>query len=85
MIRVFLEDHGQDFLTWDIKDGVVVETHPLQGWLWNGTKIITKEFGPGAYLHIQLRFSPEEVVLNYPVEKILFIPDDEAGLIRRVR
>lgn len=34
------EDKGQDFLRWTVKDGVVVNCEPFQGWLWNGTKVI---------------------------------------------
>jgi len=80
VIRVYLEDHGQDFLVWDIKDGVVVESYPYQGWLWNGTKIINEEFGPGDQLIIQ---RPNSVVmmLNYPVEKIEYIPDVEKASV----
>ena len=76
MIRVHLEDHGQDFLRWDIKDGVVVESYPYQGWLWNGTKILN-EFGPGDKLVIQ---PPNSAVttLNYPVAKIENVIEDAA-------
>ena len=80
MIRVHLEDHGQDFLRWDIKDGVVVESYPFQGWLWNGTKIITEEFGPGDQLIIQPPNS-EVTTLNYLVEKIESIPDGEKASV----
>ena len=30
MIRVTFEDQGQDFLEWDIEDGVVVDCRPFQ-------------------------------------------------------
>jgi len=76
VIRVHLEDHGQDFLCWDIKDGVVVESYPFQGWLWNGTKIINDEFGPGDQLIIQ-RPGSTVIMLKYPVEKIEHVPDEE--------
>jgi len=29
MITVYLEDHGQDFLEWDIEKGTVVACRPL--------------------------------------------------------
>jgi len=76
VIRVHLEDHGQDFLRWDIKDGVVVESYPYQGWVWNGVKIINEEFGPGDKLIIQ-RGDSAVMTLNYPVEKIEHVPDEE--------
>ena len=80
MIRVHLEDHGQDFLRWDIKDGVVVESYPFQGWLWNGTKILNKEFGPGDQLIIQPPNS-DVTTLNYPVAKIEKVRDWEKDCV----
>ena len=70
MIRVTLEDHGQDFLRWDIEDGVVVDCQPFQDWVWNGTKILNEEFGPGDQLIIQSPKTGTVSTLNYPVEKI---------------
>jgi hypothetical protein len=40
MTTIKFEDHGQDFLEWDIDDkGIVVDSRPCQAWLWNGTKV----------------------------------------------
>ena len=69
IITVFLEDQGQDFLEWDIKDGVVVACRPYQGWLWEGTKVQNTEIHPGDYLEIQNK-NGDQLTLNYPVERI---------------
>ena len=36
---IAFEDHSQDFLEWDVKDGVVVACRPFQEWAWKGTKV----------------------------------------------
>ena len=69
MQTVTFEDHGQDFLEWDIEDGKVVACRPFQGWLWVGTTIhnigIIK---PGDILEITAR--GERTTLNYPVVSV---------------
>ena len=70
MITVFLEDHGQDFLEWDIEDGVVVDCRPFQGWLWKGTRVHNTDIKPGDILKITTTDGLERT-LNYPVEKVM--------------
>jgi hypothetical protein len=67
MLTLELEDQGQDFLRWDVLNGVVVGCSPFQGSLWNGTKVLSAKVG----------YSPEIVTrhgertfLRYPVTKI---------------
>ena len=55
MITAVLEDHGQDFLEWDIEAGVVVGCRPFQDWVWNGTKVHNKEIEAGDILMITPR------------------------------
>ncbi len=69
MITVYLEDHGQDFLEWDIEDGVVIECRPFQGCLWNGTKVHNTDIQPGDILEITVRGG--RTTLNYPVERVM--------------
>jgi hypothetical protein len=37
---VRFEDHGQDFLEWDIVDKKVVACRPAQSWLWVGFEVL---------------------------------------------
>ena len=35
------DDHGQDFLHWTLDEqGVVIDCKPLQGWVWNGARVL---------------------------------------------
>ena len=69
MIRVTFEDEQQDFLEWDIKDGVVAACRPFQGWLWNGTKVHNASIKPGDLLDITAP-KQERATLNYRVIKV---------------
>jgi len=70
MITVELEDHGQDFLEWDIEDGVVVDCRPFQGWLWNGTRVHNDHIIPGTILDITPVTGGHPTTLNYPVKEV---------------
>ncbi|MDO9334186.1 MAG: hypothetical protein Q7T57_06675 [Dehalococcoidales bacterium] len=67
---VELEDHGQDFLEWDLKDGVVVACRPFQGWVWNGTLVHNTVITPGAILRITMMRKGKKTTLKYPVAKV---------------
>ena len=67
---IYLEDHGQDFLEWDIEDGVVVDCRPFQGWFWVGTKVHSTNIQPGLLLDITTT-SQVRTRLRYPVERIV--------------
>jgi len=75
MITVYLEDHGQDFLEWDIEDGVVVDCRPFQGWLWKGAKVHNTNIQPGDLLEITRSLKTSfpaggRLILKYPVERV---------------
>lgn len=67
---IYLEDHGQDFLAWDIEDGTVVDCRPFQGWLWNGTKVHNNDIQPGDILEITPK-NGDRTKLLYPVERVV--------------
>jgi len=69
MQTVHLEDHGQDFLEWDIENGIVVACRPFQGWFWEGTKVHNIDIQPGDILEITLK-GGERTTLNYPAERV---------------
>lgn len=73
MIRtIALEDHGQDFLEWDIDDqGEVVDCRPFQGWVWNGTIVHNKDIRPGDILVITTPHNQKTAMtLGYRVESV---------------
>ncbi len=69
MLTVHLEDHGQDFLEWDIEDGTVIDCRPYQGWLWKGTQVHNTDIKPGDILVITPP-TGERTTLKYPVAKV---------------
>lgn len=83
-LTIVLEDHGQDFLEWDVRwdDGVrhpyapveaayeVIACRPCQEWYWKGTRVHNTDIKPGDTLHITLKGVAWKVPLQYPVEKV---------------
>lgn len=69
MLTVTFKDEGQDFLEWDIENGVVVACRPFQEWLWKGTKIHNRKIRPGDRLEISGSDGVRRTI-NYPVESI---------------
>jgi len=69
MITVHFEDHGQDFLEWDLEDGKVVDCRPFQAWLWNGSRVHSTNIRPGLLLDITTK-SGGRTRLRYPIERV---------------
>jgi hypothetical protein len=63
------EDHGQDFLSWEIERGVVTCSRPFQSWCWNGLKVDMRKAQVGRPLPVVLQ-SGEATQIKYPVRKI---------------
>lgn len=74
MKRIHFEDHGQDFLWWDIdEEGCVIDCGPFQADVWIGVLTsFPKNINVGDKLIFVGNFGPRE--LNYRVEKIVDIP-----------
>jgi hypothetical protein len=64
--RIVFEDHGQDFLEWDIIDGVVADCRPFQGFVWKGTKVDMRKAREGQLLPI-ITASGKSMLIKYPV------------------
>ena len=65
---VTFEDHGQDFLTWHIRDRRVVGCEPFQSDLWVGMEITTL---PMIGLRMGVRSSDGvERFIKYPIQKV---------------
>jgi hypothetical protein len=65
---VTFEDHGQDFLTWHIKDRHVVGCEPFQADLWVGLEITTL---PMVGLRMGVRLSNGvESFIKYPIKNV---------------
>lgn len=66
-ITVVLEDHGQDFLEFDIKGGHIVATRPFQGGVWNGAEVFNRFTEVGDHLFIRTADGRECRTILYPV------------------
>ena len=71
---IHFEDHGQDFLEWDIgADGQVLDSRPCQAWVWAG-QCVTARPEPGALvrlMHGQQLHGHQQKVVTYPVAKVV--------------
>lgn len=68
-MTVEMEDHGQDFLEFDIRDGRIVETRPFQGFVWNGRAVLNEAIEVGDRIVIQ-RAQDNPRFINYPVAAV---------------
>lgn len=68
--RLHFEDHGQDFLWWDIDaEGNVIDCGPFQASVWVGCKVATGSVSQGCPPFFKSK-QGKRMSLNYPVEKI---------------
>ncbi len=65
VITVELEDRGQDFLEFDIENGVIVDTRPQGLVLWNGRTVVNESFTVGDCLTLASEIG--NLTLKYPV------------------
>lgn len=69
---IHFEDHGQDFLEWDVDGaGLVVGSRPYQAGIWCGCKVIGTPH-PGKLVVIQ-RARAADASINYPVLKLTLV------------
>lgn len=70
---IVFEDHGQDFLEWDIDSrGEVIACRPFQSGIWVGVIVTNPDVEVGErvrYRH-QLVTNDERMSVRYPVEDI---------------
>lgn len=68
---VHFEDHGQDFLEWDIDaKGVVTESRPFQTNQWKGC-VLVSDAAAGQQLRYVSVHDGKEYSIRYPVTKVV--------------
>ena len=67
-VTVTFEDHGQDFLEWDIQDGKVIACRPFQAGIWVGLEIHSTPV-PREQLRIK-NHDGKLTWIKYPLTKI---------------
>lgn len=71
MKTIIFEDHGQDFLEWDIDtEGVVIDSRPFQALVWCGrTVVVNTSVVAGEYLEVLI--DGQERTINYAVKVVV--------------
>ncbi|MEO5336899.1 MAG: thermonuclease family protein [Magnetospirillum sp. WYHS-4] len=72
-MRLQFEDHGQDFLWWEVMDGEVIDSAPCQAWAWVGTDLLDDHVVPGQKIMIRFRPDDPAVLLRYPIARIKYL------------
>jgi hypothetical protein len=63
--RIHFEDHGQDFASWDIRNGVVVESRPFQTSHWAGRIVMNMPLETGGFVKLN-----GGLTIKYPIVRI---------------
>lgn len=70
MITVTFEDNGQDFLEWDIENGVVTGCRPFQGSVWGGARVSNKTFKVGGFVRVTIK-GGTTLTVKYPLTSVV--------------
>lgn len=79
IITIIFEDHGQDFLEWDIdtKRKKVIGCRPFQSSIWVGANVYRKYLAhikPGEYINVcrgPITWSNPVITLKYPIKRVI--------------
>ena len=66
---ITFEDHGQDFLEWDIVNGIVTDCRPCQASVWIGVRVLNRRLGRGVLVRVQTK-GAAALTMNYPIVKV---------------
>jgi len=75
--RIDFADEGQDFTSWFVCNGVVIDCQPFQGRAWVGTLILSP-VTLGSCLRIASRETCRELVLNHAVTAFETLGESES-------
>lgn len=71
MTTIHFEDHGQDFLEWDVAaDGSIIESRPFQSTIWCKYKVTNLSFlsvDTDKFVDID---GPQKLTIKYPITKM---------------
>ena len=70
-VRVYLEDHHQDFLSFTLRDRKIEDSN-MQGYIWNGRRVMNTNIKPGDRIELE-----DGVTLKYPVATMSFVTSDK--------
>jgi hypothetical protein len=77
--KITFEDHGQDFLQWYVREGVVIDCQPHQGAVWVGRRLQYPDGPLQAGHRVSIEFAEGgTLVVDYPLEAVEILSIDEA-------
>jgi hypothetical protein len=81
--RITLEDQGQDFTEWYVRDGIVIDCQPSQGTYWVGCKLIFPEgkLKAGSTVYLYGPGSGKPMDLKYKAKAVDVLSDAEALVV----
>ena len=77
VIKVELEDRGQDFTTWYIRDRIVIDCTPFQARVWCGCRL-NRTPKVGHKIRFLSRISGEFRELKYPVVSVTVLNEEQS-------
>lgn len=71
-MTLHFEDHGQDFLRWELdRNGKVLASKPFQGSIWKGVKVLQPQLSrKGSIVRFVRPGESEEKTIRYPLTKV---------------
>lgn len=88
IIKITFEDTGQDFLEWYVRDGIVIDCQPFQGYVWVGRRVkidgtnrvlVLAQKGENAGLRELVE--PTWLGLRHRIERLDTLDPEEAELV----
>lgn len=74
-LRIHLENHGQRFHTFTLRDGVICEAN-AQSWIWNGARVLNRTIASGTILQLTDATGSGVVMpIRWPVQAVFMAPD----------
>lgn len=77
VIKISLEDQGQDFSEWYVRDGVVIDCQPFQGQVWVGSQVKMD----GDRISVKPRFDDTFKSLAYRIEGLETLNAEDAAKV----
>jgi hypothetical protein len=79
--HISLEDRGQDFTEWYVRDGIVIDCQPFQGRTWVGTQIVEGQLlEPGSKMSI-IAPNAGHRVLDYAIKAVETLSPSESAYV----
>lgn len=73
-LRIHLENHGQRFHTFTLRDGVICDAN-AESWIWNGARVLNRTIAAGTILQVTDDDGSGLIWRLPPVQGVFMAPD----------